>query len=104
MAARRRFAPMGRMIAGSPRRRPWREPIFAYKLQRRRMNEENRRIYTFDSFQVDPARRRLWRAGVPVQINSKTFELLLVLIEHSGQALEKDLLLELVWPNQVVEE
>jgi Tol biopolymer transport system component/DNA-binding winged helix-turn-helix (wHTH) protein len=70
----------------------------------RLMNRETRRIYTFDSFQVDPARRRLWNAGQPVQIHSKTFDLLLALIENSGQELEKGKLLELVWPNQVVEE
>lgn len=68
------------------------------------MNRETRRIYTFDSFQLDPARRRLWHAGKPVQIHSKTFDLLLVLIQNSGQELEKGRLLELVWPNQVVEE
>jgi DNA-binding winged helix-turn-helix (wHTH) protein/Tol biopolymer transport system component len=68
------------------------------------MHEEKDRIYTFDSFQVDPARRRLWREGRPVQIHSKTFDLLLVLIENTGRLLEKDELLQLVWPNQVVEE
>jgi DNA-binding winged helix-turn-helix (wHTH) protein/Tol biopolymer transport system component len=68
------------------------------------MKEETRRIYAFDAFQVDPARRRVWNAGRPVQIHSKTFDLLLVLIENSGRELEKDELLRLVWPNQVVEE
>lgn len=68
------------------------------------MKEETSRIYGFDTFQVDPARRRLWNAGRPVQIHSKTFDLLLVLIENSGREMEKDELLKLVWPNQVVEE
>lgn len=68
------------------------------------MKEENGRLYSFDSFQVDPARRRLWRAGEPVQIHSKTFDLLLALIENSGRVLEKDELMRLVWPNQIVED
>lgn len=68
------------------------------------MKEESGRIYSFETFQVDPDRRRLWNAGRPVQIHSKTFDLLLVLITNSGREMEKDELLKLVWPNQVVEE
>jgi DNA-binding winged helix-turn-helix (wHTH) protein/Tol biopolymer transport system component len=80
------------------------ELICSNNFQLPAMSEENRRIYCFESFQVDPARRRLLHAGRPVQIHSKTFDLLLVLVENSGRELEKDKLLELVWPNQVVEE
>ena len=68
------------------------------------MDEQNRPIYSFDSFQLDPVRRRLSRAGQRVPINSKTFDLLLALIENRGRELDKERLLELVWPNQIVEE
>lgn len=68
------------------------------------MNEETGRIYSFDSFQVDPVRRRLSRDGEAVPIHSKTFDLLLALIENRGRVIEKDELMGLVWANQIVEE
>lgn len=104
MAFRPRFAPMGGIYGRDVPPSPCRELICSNKFQLRAMREENKRIYCFESFQVDPARRRLWREGQPVQIHSKTFDLLLALVENSGRELEKDELLELVWPNQVVEE
>lgn len=68
------------------------------------MNEENSRIYSFEAFQVDPVRRRLMRDGAPVPIHSKTFDLLIALIENRGRIIEKTELMELVWANQIVED
>lgn len=68
------------------------------------MNEENSRIYSFEAFQVDPVRRRLMRDGAPVPIHSKTFDLLIALIENRGRIIEKNELMELVWANQIVED
>jgi DNA-binding winged helix-turn-helix (wHTH) protein/Tol biopolymer transport system component len=68
------------------------------------MNEENSSIYIFESFRIDPVRRRLSRDGQPVPIHSKTFDLLLALIENRGRVIEKSELMEIVWANQIVEE
>jgi DNA-binding winged helix-turn-helix (wHTH) protein len=58
----------------------------------------------FADFELDVAKRRLFKQGVPLSLNSKTFDLLLALVEHQGQVLTKDELLEKVWAGQFVEE
>ena len=60
--------------------------------------------YAFGPFVVDPLRRRLWRDGRPVPITSKTFDVLVVLLEHRGHVVSKDELLNRVWPNTAVNE
>ena len=60
--------------------------------------------FSFADFELDGAKRLLLKHGKPVAINSKTLELLLALIERSGEVLSKDELLEKVWPEQFVEE
>jgi predicted ATPase/DNA-binding winged helix-turn-helix (wHTH) protein len=68
------------------------------------MSEPTRKFYAFGPFMVDVRRQRLLRAGAPVALTPKAFELLLALIEQRGQVLEKDELLKKVWPDQFVEE
>ena len=60
--------------------------------------------YAFGPFLVDPVKRRLWREGRLLPITSKTFELLVVLLEHRDHVVSKDELLSRVWPNTVVNE
>jgi Tol biopolymer transport system component/DNA-binding winged helix-turn-helix (wHTH) protein len=67
-------------------------------------HEELRKIYRFDEFQVDARKRLLLRAGKPLTLNSKAFDLLLALVMSGGRELSKDQLMELVWRDQIVEE
>jgi DNA-binding winged helix-turn-helix (wHTH) protein/tetratricopeptide (TPR) repeat protein len=67
-------------------------------------NEPTLRYYEFDGFRLDPHKRLLLRDGEPVRLKSKAFALLLVLIERRERVLEKDELLQAVWPDTVVEE
>jgi Tol biopolymer transport system component/DNA-binding winged helix-turn-helix (wHTH) protein len=60
--------------------------------------------YAFGPFVVDPVKRRLWRDGLPVSITSKTFDVLVVLLEHRDHIVSKDELLNRVWPNTAVNE
>jgi Tol biopolymer transport system component/DNA-binding winged helix-turn-helix (wHTH) protein len=60
--------------------------------------------YGFGPFVVDPVQRRLWREGRLLPITSKTFDLLVVLLEHRDHVVSKDELLSRVWPNTVVNE
>jgi two-component system alkaline phosphatase synthesis response regulator PhoP len=46
---------------------------------------------------VDPARREVTVAGKPVELRTKEFDLLLVLVENRGLALSRDKLLQLAW-------
>ena len=63
-----------------------------------------KRFYEFGPFRLDPTERRLLRDDQPVAITPKCFDLLVILVENSGHLLEKDELLERLWPNQFVEE
>src|SRR6185437_7294902 len=61
-------------------------------------------LYVFGSFVLDPVKRSLLRDGVPVPLSPKVFDTLLYLAQHPGRLLDKDELLDGVWPGRVVEE
>jgi DNA-binding winged helix-turn-helix (wHTH) protein/tetratricopeptide (TPR) repeat protein len=67
-------------------------------------NEPTPRYYEFDGFRLDPHKRLLLRDGEPVRLKSKAFALLLVLLERRERVLEKDELMQAVWPDTTVEE
>jgi Tol biopolymer transport system component/DNA-binding winged helix-turn-helix (wHTH) protein len=60
--------------------------------------------YRFDMFEVDPANRLLLRDGKTIPLTGKVFDVLLVFAENPGRLLEKDELIEKVWPGDFVEE
>src|ERR1043165_8373063 len=68
------------------------------------MPEEKRTTYRFGEFTVDPHRRVMTRAGEVVQLASKAFDLLLVLLESDGRELSKDELMGRIWGDQIVED
>jgi TolB-like protein/DNA-binding winged helix-turn-helix (wHTH) protein/Tfp pilus assembly protein PilF len=68
------------------------------------MSEQKNHFYDFGPFRIDPLKRRLLRDGEVIRLTPKAFDLLLVLVEESGKTLEKDELLEKVWPGTIVEE
>jgi Tol biopolymer transport system component/DNA-binding winged helix-turn-helix (wHTH) protein len=61
-------------------------------------------LYEFGPFSVDPVKRQLKNQSELVPLNSKAFDLLLVLIEESGKVVEKDELMKRLWPDSFVEE
>lgn len=68
------------------------------------MSKQSKRRFSFAEFQVDPTKRQLLREGKPVNIKSKTFDLLLVLVENNGRVVGKDELMSTIWQGQFVEE
>lgn len=68
------------------------------------MNEQKTRYYQFGEFRLDARNRVLMRNGEIVHLTLKIFQLLLALVERSGQVLEKEALIERVWPDAIVEE
>ncbi len=68
------------------------------------MNSQPKHIYEFGPFRLDVVERLLWRGTEPVSLTLKAFELLLILIEHHGHVLEKQKLMQAVWPDTFVEE
>jgi DNA-binding winged helix-turn-helix (wHTH) protein/Tol biopolymer transport system component len=64
----------------------------------------SRLVYTFGPFLLDPAERRLIRAGRDLRLPPKVFETLAVLVERHGLLVEKDDLMKALWPGIFVEE
>jgi eukaryotic-like serine/threonine-protein kinase len=61
-------------------------------------------VYEFGPFRVDPEKEILLRAGDPIPLTPKTFQILLVLVRHSKEVVTKDDLMKAVWPDTFVEE
>jgi len=68
------------------------------------MVTSSKHFYEFGAFQADINRRLLLREGQIVSLTPKAFDTLMVLIENRGDVLEKDQLMEKVWPDTIVEE
>lgn len=68
------------------------------------MSPQEKHLYEFGPFRLDPVKRRLLRDGEPVPLTPKAFETLLALVQQSGRTVEKDDLMRRVWPGAVVEE
>ena len=68
------------------------------------MKELRDKIYCFAQYQLDPTRRLLLCAEKRVALNAKAFDLLVALVEHGGQVMSKDELMNRVWQEQFVEE
>ena len=66
------------------------------------MGRDLKPTYVFGPFELDARERLLRRDGVAVVLTPKSFDLLLVLIEHAGHLLEKEELLQAVWPDSFV--
>lgn len=61
-------------------------------------------IYRFGPFRLDEAEQRLTRRGEPVTLPPKVFATLVTLVERAGRLVDKEEILERVWPEAVVEE
>jgi DNA-binding winged helix-turn-helix (wHTH) protein/TolB-like protein/Tfp pilus assembly protein PilF len=61
-------------------------------------------FYELGPFRIDVANRLLLRDGEPLPLTPKAVDTLLALVQHSGQVLNKEELMKLVWPDTVVEE
>ena len=61
-------------------------------------------LLEFGPYRVDPGHRLLLRGQDPVPLSPKAFDLLLILLERSGEVVSKDELMQLLWPDTFVEE
>ncbi|MGH9767547.1 MAG: winged helix-turn-helix domain-containing protein, partial [Blastocatellia bacterium] len=60
--------------------------------------------YDFGPFRLLPASRLLLREGQPMALTAKVFDLLVVLVENRGVLLERNFLMNMLWPDAIVEE
>jgi Tol biopolymer transport system component/DNA-binding winged helix-turn-helix (wHTH) protein len=69
------------------------------------MNLEERSVYEFGEFRLDPRRRLLTGAdGERIVLTAKAFDALVNLVEHAGELVSRAELTESLWPSTVVEE
>jgi predicted ATPase/DNA-binding winged helix-turn-helix (wHTH) protein len=64
--------------------------------------EASRLRYEFGEFTLDIARGCLLRAGAEIKLRPKVYETLKYLVEHPGQLIGKQELMQAVWPNAFV--
>lgn len=62
--------------------------------------------YEFGDFVLDVGQQRLLRrhSGEAIPLTAKVFDTLVYLVEHAGEALDKDTLLQAIWRGVIVEE
>jgi DNA-binding winged helix-turn-helix (wHTH) protein len=63
-----------------------------------------RPFYEFDAFRIDTALSRLARAGEPVPLPPKAFDLLILLARNTDRVMTKAELMEALWPDTFVDE
>lgn len=68
------------------------------------LKPESPLFFEFADFRVDGEKRLLWRGDEKIQLTPKVFDLLLAFLEHRGEVLEKDFLMNLLWADSFVEE
>jgi len=68
------------------------------------MDLRDGKCYRFGPFTLDPANRVLMRDRKLLRITPKTFDILLALLESGGAAVDKEELMNRIWPDAFVEE
>ena len=68
------------------------------------MTKENRHFYEFGPFRIDTLNRQLLRDEQVVPLKAKAVDTLLLLIQNRGDLIEKDELMQRLWPDSFVEE
>jgi DNA-binding winged helix-turn-helix (wHTH) protein len=61
-------------------------------------NLQVRNYLHFGSFHLDLERRELFRDGLPIRVQGKIIEALLILVEHPGQIITREILRARLWP------
>lgn len=62
------------------------------------------KIYTFRNCVLNAFERSVFKDGVHVALTPKTFDVLQLLVERSGEIVSKDEILNMVWRGNLVEE
>jgi DNA-binding winged helix-turn-helix (wHTH) protein/TolB-like protein/tetratricopeptide (TPR) repeat protein len=68
------------------------------------MSDPTKDSFEFGNFKVDAVERVLLHSGRPVPLTQKVFDLLLLLVRNSGHVVEKEKLMQEVWPDTFVED
>ena len=66
------------------------------------LNTREARLWRFEDCEFDELRYELRHAGVTVELERKPLDVLVYLLEHAGEVVRKEELLEAVWPGVLV--
>ena len=61
-------------------------------------------LISFGPFRLCPAQRNLEKAGGPIHLSARAFDILIVLVERAGEVVSKKRLMARVWPDVTVDE
>ncbi len=61
-------------------------------------------IIAFGPFQIDTNRRQLSRAGAPIPLSSRAFDILVLLVENRSRVVTKVEIMRVVWRGMIVDE
>jgi DNA-binding winged helix-turn-helix (wHTH) protein len=61
-------------------------------------------LISFGPFRLFPAHRNLEKAGRPIRLGARAFDILIVLVERAGEVVSKKKLMARVWPDVTVDE
>ena len=65
---------------------------------------EDHETFVFGSFRLIPAQRVLLEDGKPLRLGSRALDILVTLVESTGETIRKDQLIARTWPDTVVDE
>ena len=68
------------------------------------MSTETPDTFEFAGFRLDGSQKVLFRDGMPVPLTPKVYDTLELLVENSTRLIEKDELMQRLWPDRFVEE
>ncbi len=68
------------------------------------MGRQTKKLFEFGPFRLDTERKQLLQAGQVVPLPPKAVAVLTVLLQRPGRVVEKQELLEIIWPDAMVEE
>ena len=68
------------------------------------MSNKEIQAYLFGPFRLDVVERQLLRDGRHVPLTAKVFDILLLLVQNRGRIVQKDELMQQIWPDIIVEE
>src|SRR5215208_6998116 len=68
------------------------------------MKRDEDRVFEFEKFRLDASKRLFFDADEPVPLMPKAFDILCYLVEHAGSVVEKNDLMDAIWPDTAVEE
>lgn len=75
----------------------WEEIAACISARLRRPRIQVREFANYADLSIDITQRRAYRAGIPIDLSVREFDLLLTLVRHSEHVLTRSQLLDLVW-------